>query len=304
MANESRMAFPYHYDNEADSYTFYRVPKLLFTEPVFDCLSSDAKLLYGILLDRMQLSIRNGWVDDDGEVFIYYTVESVMEALTCGNKKAGSLLAELDEKHGIGLITRIRQGLGKPDRIYVRKCVAPEMSKRHFKICQNDTSGYVETTLPEMSKRHANNTDINETDISETDLIYSGDFGWDERKLSEQEAYRDYFRENCLLDELKKRNPYSVQELDEILELLVDVVCMNRSTIRICGDEKPVQVVKNRFMKLDSEHIQYVLDCLHENTTKVRNIKQYLLAALYNAPMTISNYYQARVQHDLYGEEP
>ena len=84
MQNESKTQFPYHYENEAESYTFYRVPKILFTEKVFDHISTDAKLLYGLLLDRMQLSLKNGWVDDDGRVFIYFRVESIMEALTCG----------------------------------------------------------------------------------------------------------------------------------------------------------------------------------------------------------------------------
>ena len=134
-----KWTFPFHYGGEAESYTFYRVPKILFTEEVFDHLSTDAKLLYGLLLDRMQLSLKNGWVDEEGKVFIYYTVESIMDALTCGNKKAGQLLAELDEKKGIGLISRVRQGLGKPDRIYVHKCVVPEMSFAHVQKCRNDT---------------------------------------------------------------------------------------------------------------------------------------------------------------------
>lgn len=116
MANEKKI-FPFHYGGEAESYSFYRVPKILFTEKYFDRLSTDAKLLYGLLLDRMQLSLKNGWLDEDGKVFIYYTVDSIMQALTCGNKKAGQLLAELDDKKGIGLISRVRQGLGKPDRI-------------------------------------------------------------------------------------------------------------------------------------------------------------------------------------------
>ena len=102
---------------------------------------------------------------------------------------------------------------------------------------------------------------------------------------------------------MKADQPYDRDMLDEILELLVEVCSSTQKTIRISGDEKPIQVVKSRFMKLDQEHIQYVLDCFRENTTKVRNIKQYLLASLYNAPMTIDSYYRALVQHDMYGKE-
>lgn len=90
--------------------------------------------------------------------------------------------------------------------------------------------------------------------------------------------------------------------LDEIAELIVDTVCTARQTIRIAGDDHPAEVVKSRFLKLDSSHIQYVMDCMKENTTFVRNIKKYLLAALYNAPATISSYYSSLVQHDLYGD--
>ena len=303
MPNEGKSLFPFHYGNEAESYTFYRVPKILFTEKVFDKLSTDAKLLYGLLLDRMQLSLRSGWVDDDGRVFIYYTVESIMEALTCGNKKAGALLAELDDKRGIGLVTRVRQGLGKPDRIYVHKCVFPEMSKRHVQTCQNDMSGDVIPTLQDLSEGHANNTDKNNTEISETDLISSAEAGWDKNAMEEREAYRDYFQESCSFGVLKADHPYDRDLLDEMLELLVEACSSTQRTIRISGDEKPIQVVKSRLMKLSQEHIEYVLDCFRENTTKVRNIKQYLLASLYNAPMTIGSYYTALVQHDMYGKE-
>ena len=203
----------------------------------------------------------------------------------------------------IGLVTRVRQGLGKPDRIYVHKCVFPEMSKGHVQTCQNDMSGAVLPTLQDMSKRHANNTDKNNTEISETDLISSTNTGWDKNAMEEREAYREYFRESCSLEVIKADQPYDRDMLDEILELLVEVCSSTQKTIRISGDEKPIQVVKSRFMKLEQEHIQYVLDCFRENTTKVRNIKQYLLASLYNAPMTIDSYYRALVQHDMYGKE-
>ena len=145
MKDGNAYAFPFHYGQEAESYTFYRVPKILFTAEAFDHLSTDAKLLYGILLDRMQLSVKNNWIDEDGKVFIYYPRQNIMDALTCGNKKAGQLLAELDERNGIGLITRIHQGLGKPDKIYVHKCISRGVettrlvvSKRHGKRCQKD----------------------------------------------------------------------------------------------------------------------------------------------------------------------
>ena len=298
------IVFPFHYGSEADSYTFYRVPKILFTEKIFEHLSTDAKLLYGILLDRMQLSMKNGWLDEEGKVYIYYTIESIMEALTCGNKKAGQLLAELDDRKGIGLISRVRQGLGKPDRIYVHKCIVPEVSKGHFQKCQNNMSGDVEETSQEMSKGHTNNTNENNNEINDTDLILSADgYRYDEMSVNKRDVYRAYFLNQCGFEILKDEYPHDMGMLDEILDLLVDVCCSNQKTIRISGDDKPVQVVKSRLMKLNEDHIRYVLGCFKENTTKIRNIKQYLLASLYNASMTIDSYYSALVRHDLYGAD-
>ena len=111
--------------------------------------------------------------------------------------------------------------------------------------------------------------------------------------------YQNYFLNQLNFDSLITSNPEDEELLREMLELLVDTVCSNRKMIRIAGDDKPFEVVKGRLMKLDSDHIRFVLMCLKENTTQVRNMRQYLLAALYNAPMTMHNSYTARVQHDL-----
>lgn len=117
----------------------------------------------------------------------------------------------------------------------------------------------------------------------------------------EREQYRDLIRENIEYDILAKNNPADRIRLDELVELMLDTVCSKRSSIRIAGDEFPAEVVKSRFLKLEAQHIQYVLDSLKDNPPRIRNIKQYLLAALYNAPLTIENYYAAQINHDLYG---
>lgn len=298
MNGERSSCFPFHYGAEAEQYTFYRVPKVLFTEPVFQNLSTDAKLLYGLLLDRMQLSIRNQWIDGEGKVYIYFTIGSVMEALSCGNKKASQLMAELDDRKGIGLITRIRQGQGKPDKIFVHKCVIPKMSVPHLQKCQNDTSGNVRLTGLEMSKRHTNNTEYKETEGNE---ILSIDHGWEEDGFFQYETYKSYFREQLGFEALLLDYPYEKEALHEMMELILETVCTTRKTIRVSGEEKPAELVKSRLMKLNVEHIRYVMHCMKNNTTQVRNIRQYLLAALYNAPVTISHYYTTLVNHDLYG---
>ena len=116
--------------------------------------------------------------------------------------------------------------------------------------------------------------------------------------MDERRSYKQYFDEQLCVDALYHDNPYDRESITEIMELILDTVCSKRKTIRIAGDDKPLEVVKSRFMKLDYSHISYVLSCLKENSTQVRNIKQYLLAALYNAPLTISNYYQAMYNND------
>lgn len=354
MKGENAYDFPFHYGQEAESYTFYRVPKILFTAEAFDHLSTDAKLLYGILLDRMQLSVKNRWIDADGKVFIYYPRQNIMDALTCGNKKAGQLLAELDDCHGIGLITRIHQGLGKPDKIYVHKCIVPDLKVRgkpgsddgsdpdklrdvgttqpevlkgHVQRCRNDTSGGVERTRQEVSKgscndTEGNKTEINDTEMSETDLIPSdgesfrghpaarragngeadGSNDGYAAAIEEYSLYREYFEEQCELKILQEKNPGYRDVLEEMISILTDTCTSTKPVIRIGGDDRPAQIVRSRFMKLDSGHIQYVLNCFAENTTKVRNIRQYLLTALYNAPSTIGSYYTAEVRHDMYGD--
>jgi len=121
----SNLNLNYYYGNEAEQYSFYRIPKALSTDPNYKGLSLEAKFLYGLLLDRMSLSVQSGWMDGDGRVYIYYKLEEVMEQIDCGKDKALRLLRELDE---IGLIERRRQGLGRPARIYVKNFVLPERS--------------------------------------------------------------------------------------------------------------------------------------------------------------------------------
>ena len=120
--------------------------------------------------------------------------------------------------------------------------------------------------------------------------------------MEAREIYREIILENIEYDYLIRDPKIDREQLDEIAELIVDTVCSARKTIRVAGDDFPAEVVKSRFMKLDSSHVQYVMDCMRENTTYVRNIKKYLLAALYNAPATINSYYSSLVQHDMYGD--
>ena len=291
--------YDYFYGSEGEQFSFIRVPKIFFENEAYRSMSAEAKILYGFLLDRVSVSLKNGWKDDQNRIFIICTIEEIMEKIGCGNKKAIQLLSELEDK--IGLIERKRQGLGKPNLIYVKNFIrtVDNTGQRHFLKCQNDTSGSVRTTSLEMSESHGSNTNLSNTDMSKTEnLIYPG---IDSDGMAEHRSCEDYFRRSLEYDILLQNNPYERETLEGILDLLVDTCCSHKAYIRIAGDNKSGEVVRSRFMKLDSSHIQYVLSCLKENTTDVRNIRQYLLAALYNAPTTISAYYQAKVNYDFYG---
>ena len=290
------MAYDYFYGQQSEQFSFYRIPKILFSQDKFWNVSTDAKLLYGILLDRMNLSARNGWLDEAGRVYIIFTIEEIKESLGCAEKKAVKLLDELEKK--AELIERKRQGLGKPNLIYVKNFISGSV-ERQFLNCQNDNSATFQNTIQDLSKAQGNNTDIKNTDLSDTNSIFpSGNCG-KENGNDEYQQYYQYFYEQLGMEYLQKDYPYDVDRLENILELVVETACSKRQIIRIGGDDRPVEVVKSRFMKLDSEHIRYVLDCFKENTTKIRNIRQYMLASLYNAPTTIGSYFDALVRHDM-----
>lgn len=290
------MAYDYFYGQQSEQFSFYRIPKILFSQDKFWNVSTDAKLLYGILLDRMNLSARNGWLDEAGRVYIIFTIEEIKESLGCAEKKAVKLLDELEKK--AELIERKRQGLGKPNLIYVKNFIS-ESVERQFLNCQNDNSATFQNTIQDLSKAQGNNTDIKNTDLSDTNSIFPSENCGKENGNEEYQQYYQYFYEQLGIEYLQKDYPYDVDRLENILELVVETVCSKRQIIRIGGDDRPIEVVKSRFMKLNSEHIRYVLDCFKENTTKIRNIRQYILASLYNAPTTIGSYFDALVRHDM-----
>lgn len=288
--------FDYFYGAQAEQFSFYRVPKALFTKEQFKQLSAEAKILYGIMLDKLNLSVKNKWGDEKGRVYIIYTIEQIMADMNCADQKATKLLDELEKK--CGLIERKRQGLGKPNLIFVKNFITGVEGSMMARIQnrENHDSGAVNITTADYPKSRGINTNHNNTENSDINPIQSG---FDEDGISERNEYERYFRESLSIDVLLRENLGEEETILGILDLMVDVCCFRRSVIRIAGDDKPLAVVKSRFMKLHAEHIRYVLKCLSENTTRVRNIRQYLLTALYNAPATIRPFYQAWVNNDM-----
>ena len=285
------MTLDYFYGQAGELFSFYRIPKALFQEPRFQSLSTDAKTLYGILLDRMSLSVKNGWLDKQNRVFIIFTIEDVKRALCCADNKATKLLRELEK---FGLIERKRRGLGKPDLIYVKN-FSSISSEMRIQNRDNDDSGTVQNTLQDPAKLRFNKTERNNTAVSDTDPIYSDENDW----MSKRAQLEEYFSQSLEVDLLLRLCPDDEDTIYQIVDLLVDTCATNRKTLRIAGDDKPAEVVRSRFMKLNADHIHFVLKCLAENSSPIRNMKQYLLASLYNAPTTMQLFYQNQTNHDL-----
>ena len=314
---EDKIKLSYFYGREADQYSFYKIPKLLFTEEYFKKISVEAKVLYGLMLDRMSLSVKNEWLDTEGRAYIYYSLDDIMEALGCSNKKAITIMKELDSDAGIGLIEKKRQGQGKPTMIYVKqfmlseaqnvqKCKnytsgekmgISEVKNLHILKCKNDMSRSEKNTHLEVKKLHTNKTNINNTEFNNTksNLIISGD---DEIGLDVKE-YAELIRENIDIDGLLEKYPYDQNLINGIYDMVLETVLCRNETILIASNEYPAELVKSRFMKLTDSHIEYAINCMRTNTTKVRNIKKYMMAALFNAPSTMSGYFQAEANHDM-----
>ena len=350
------LKFDYYYGVEAEQFSFYRVPRLLIKDERFKGLSSDAKLLYGLMLDRMSLSMKNGWLDDENRAYIIYTIDNMMEDLGCARATCVKVIKELDSGTGIGLIEKKRRGLGKPDIIYVKNFAAAadkktdgtaaaadkttEVQNLNFKKFNNYTSGSSETEtqevqdldlqkfrkqtsrsseieFAEVQKTDPNYTDYNQIKKSHTDMSHpdpinqsTGDMaglgtqgdadGID--MMDEADTYMALIRENLEYEHHMKYDRHGDREMyEEIYETICDVVCVKRKAVRINGEDYPYRLVKARFLKLDSSHAAYVMDCMRNTATKITNIRAYLITALYNAPATMNHYYQQEVQHDMYG---
>ncbi|MCQ4775126.1 replication initiator protein A [Lacrimispora saccharolytica] len=332
------MTIEFHYftDRESNMNSFYQLPKELFTNEYFKGISCEAKVLYGMMLDRISLSRKNKWIDDIGRVYIIFTVEEIMEKLNCGRNKAVNCLKELDSATGIGLIEKKRIGLGKSNIIYVKNfsfieeadelAVMESNKKRDFDVEENkeseaeecrpskqerskdlhipkvskQTSRSLKNKLQEVPKVNANNTKYNYPELSETESNqYQSIPEQVIDKMDERTAYRKIIQDN--VDYKVLCQDYNHERAEELVELMVDAVSSNKPYLRINGEDVPAKIVKSRLLKVKRKHIQYVFSCLAKNTSEVKNIRQYMLTVLYNAPATINQYYDAEMRNDLYG---
>lgn len=339
------MAFEYYYGTQADQYNFIKVPKLLVHDKAFAELSVDAKMLYGLLLDRMNLSMKNGWLDEQNRVYIMYPIAEIMEDLNMSKPTAIKYMNELVK---FGLVEKKRQGLSKSNIIYVkslmldnnrpnrngekdydRKNFSKEnvaekpMNTQKSNVFTSEGKEVLPQEVKEIdpNKNNINNNYINNTKNINTEynnifsyptmkancenvsqigngLIKNNDVIREKTGVSEFNAYMNFIKHSIDYDELIARHNEDKSMIDGIVNLIVETIISENDYIVISSNKFPKEVVKGRLSKLDISHIEYVLECMRHNTTDVKNIKKYLLAALYNAPTTIDSYYQSRVNHD------
>ena len=388
------MEFQYFYGSQADQFSFIRIPKMMLTEDTFSALSIPAKVLYGVLLDRMSLSRKNGWFDEENRVFIIYQIGEIQEDLGFSKKKAMELLSELQE---FGLLEKKRRGHGLPNILYVksfmtfaegqrseldtfgeRECedrsaalgTSEEEWEDHrsagngtsgdgredlrsaeygtsgdiqeeSRSAENGTSGgeqgksrsagmgtsrsadlgtceVPDTALQEVpilglqevpfSEPLKSNTKINNTEknnIKSNHIVSAGEpvvmdtMRSDAISVQAVNAYRELIRENIGYEDLLESYPYDGELIDGIADLILETVVGGGDYILIASSCYPAELVKSKLLKLEYAHVEYVIACMKRTTTRIWNIKKYLLAALFNAPSTIGGYYQAEVNHDM-----
>ena len=243
-------------------------------------LSNEAKIMYSLLLDRMNLSMKNGWLDEHNRVYIIYTIDEIAETMGCGTNLAVRILKELDDENGIGLIHKKRRGFGLPTLIYVKKFFVgesadkrnlekpSECSKSEFINCENENSDVCKNNTLECSKGECNYTYPNKTDMSYTDnqsftpsceqeFSASGNFGMNE-KIDRTEI-EETVKSNIDYDCLMSNDDESVRGMvEEIKEIIVDVLCGERS-VYVGGKKISDEAAKAAFGRLTSEHIMSAL---------------------------------------------
>ncbi len=388
----------YFYGNQSEQFSFFRIPRSLFSDERFKNLSCEAKVLYGLLLDRMGLSQKNGWVDDENRVYVFFRVEEIAVSLGCCREKAGKLLNELVGKNGAGLLERKRRGQGKPDMLYVKNFIEKgastsqivDMATDDIQMSEFPTSETIGDTMdstleqgqltfngadaqPEAiqeasmerviadlpllsasnldqgtrlaSEKHdlspapvsvypfqmsefptsrsrflshldVGNSDTNYTKINNTELNYmlvSSESHPSNRIQSDREQLKKKKRRgenrshqipdyDITVAYVKEQIEYDILVgeygdsgvLAELVALMADVLSSTKHTWRVGCEDRPTELVQERLRQLNSLHIQYVMSCFLANSTEIRNIRQYLLTALFNAPATMESYYAAK----------
>lgn len=341
----AKLKFDYYHGVESDQFTFIRIPKLLFMSEELCKLSNDAKILYGLMMDKLSLSRMNNWFDENNRPFIIFTVQEAADELGVARSTCTRFMTELEE---IGLIEKRRMGLGDPDIIYVKNIASAKGLKlrnnlgsdtkylressvlnRVKKKTQSKSSRCSKMKHQDDSKRDVrkndsaisadsnishsddsesatNNTNINKT-INNANKEYTSNHIYQDKNDKNDEAastdilaeiikqHIGYYDRYPLLKRIKR------ERFDEMLSIILDVVCYNRKTISINNTDYPYSSVRDKFMLLTYDHLEYVYECIDKQKDEIKNIRKYIITALFNSIDTIAHYYSNQAEHDLNG---
>ena len=299
--------------------SFFKLPKILFIDEKLKNLSPEAKILYSILCDLTSLSSKNGWIDENGNIYVRYSVKKTGETLGCKKDKAMKILAELEGIGGTGLIRRKKQGQGNTDMIFVKKIkeetaeedsqeVSAELEKQTSCGRKNRPLKAKKTTCRdqknaslEFEKTDTINTNINKTELSKTNLINQDtDQGMTEgtedynthKNVVRKKLEYGYLMQECASDEQA--------HVDAMVEILTQVeYCPSEGDYIINKTRYPSQIVREQLAKVTRDHVEYVLENLRKSATNITNIRNYLLSSLFNAVNMMDSHYSIQVRHEM-----
>ena len=305
------MEFDYYYGSQADQFSFIRIPRMLLTEETFSSLTLQSKMLYSVLLDRMSLSMKNGWFDEENRVYIIYQISEIQSDLVQKKKRGFGLPSIIYVKSFLirkDYSRSIESGTSAGKQILSRstdfrtsdgvKCT-PKGAETDISEVTKSTPLVVPESAPLNNKTNTNNIYQSHTKSNHI-LSADGDaMRCDPSPEDIIKAYEKIIKDNIEYDALLQANKFDEELIQGIFELILETVVSQSETILIDSEIYPVALVKSKFLKLNYMHIDYVLSCMRGNTTKVKNIKKYLLATLFNAPTTIEGYYRAEVNADM-----
>ena len=320
------MKFEYFYGKESEQFTFYRIPKLLITAPELEDLSDSAKLLYSLMLDRMGLSLQNGWFDDNNRAYIIFTIEEVKDTMHCSDAKAVKLMKELT---AVGLIDRIKHGQGKPAIIYVKKFVSADkddntaasndekivVQKENLQIFNNRNSQTSKTEIEDFQKPQCNDNNINNNKNNDTEgnniyPINPAEAADDNIAHTEtaKERWIDVY--NKTVTEIKEQIEYDYlicnndrKLVDEVVEIMADVMTVYRAKYKIEGELIDCESVIHKLRKVTAEQIEVFLIEFARLYSTIHNTKAYVITALYNMPLT-SNLKLANIVNTFAAQKP
>ncbi len=325
------MKFEYFSGREPASNCYFIIPKCLNTDPELRKLSVEAMYVYGLMLDRMKLSAIKNLVDKQGKTYIYYGWEEISKDIGKGRNTVFKLLEELDMESGVGLIERVKLGQGRPTRIYVMRIVEAEQEydpeeydfgdydtakkftirdsrekvdvsesqELNFKNTENRDSGVTDFNTQEVyDQGRINKNNINKNNYNKNLIhIYPSNTmvsQMDEMRLDDETATRLYVREDIGTDAICNAYPHWESKVRGLEDLIVDVLTSKRRKITISGEERELNVVKGRFMKLNRFQLETVIENWSKLKKAPQNSRAYLLAMLFNVSGTADMQFEAQ----------